>query len=207
MNDAGTRLVGMHLLGMFDTDVAEPFMRQLLDTSAAGHAAIWLLDHGLADGDTVGRFITPAIMVDILSQLVDHDGNLSSNDGDVITRWCVEGHGLIMRSIWHVGPLIRDGRLTQVFADIPTPSADIHALYLATAHVPRRIRALVDHLATGLRARVEPRGVDTPGGGSTESVRAMPSGDLDEVLSGKIGSRRQNTDGAWFPGTLSANLG
>jgi len=83
------------------------------------------------------------------------DGNLSSNDGDVITRWCVEGHGLIMRSIWHVGPLIRDGSLTQVFADIPTPSADIHALYLATAHVPRRIRALVDHLATGLRARVE----------------------------------------------------
>lgn len=82
-------------------------------------------------------------------------GNLSSNDGDVITRWCVEGHGLIMRSIWHVGPLIRDGRLTQVFADIPTPSADIHALNLATAHAPRRIRALVDHLATGLRARVE----------------------------------------------------
>jgi hypothetical protein len=47
-------------------------MRQLLDTAAAGHAAIWLLDHGLADGDTVCGFITPAIMVDILSQLVDH---------------------------------------------------------------------------------------------------------------------------------------
>ena len=70
--DAGTRLVGVLLLGMFDTDVAEPYMRQLLDTAAAGHAAIWLLDHTLADGDTVGGFITPAIMVDILSQLLDH---------------------------------------------------------------------------------------------------------------------------------------
>ena len=39
---------------------------------AAGHVAIWLLDHGLADSATVGAFITPAIMVDILSQLVDH---------------------------------------------------------------------------------------------------------------------------------------
>jgi hypothetical protein len=70
--DAGSRLAGLNLLGMFHTDVAEPYMRQLLDTAAAGHAAIWLLDHGLADGDAVGGFITPAIMVDILSQLVDH---------------------------------------------------------------------------------------------------------------------------------------
>jgi hypothetical protein len=46
-------------------------MRQLLDTAAAGHAAIWLLDHGLADGDTVGGFITPAVLADILSLLVD----------------------------------------------------------------------------------------------------------------------------------------
>lgn len=70
--DAGTRLFGLKLLGVFDTAVAEPYMRQLLDTAAAGHAAIWLLDHGLADGATVGRFISPAIMVDILSQLVEH---------------------------------------------------------------------------------------------------------------------------------------
>lgn len=70
--DARTRLVGLQLLKMFDTNVAEPYMRQLLDTAAAGHAAIWLLDHALADGATVGAFITPAIMVDILSQLLDH---------------------------------------------------------------------------------------------------------------------------------------
>jgi LysR family transcriptional regulator, transcriptional activator for dmlA len=82
------------------------------------------------------------------------DGNLSSNDGDVITRWCVEGHGLIMRSIWHVAPLLREGMLVQVLADIPTPSADIYALYLATAHVPRRISSLVDHLAKGLAERL-----------------------------------------------------
>jgi hypothetical protein len=69
---ARTRLVGLRLLAMFDVDVAEPYMRQLLDTGAAGHAAIWLLEHGLVDGETVGGFITPAIMVDILAQLVDH---------------------------------------------------------------------------------------------------------------------------------------
>jgi len=70
-SDARTRLIGLRLLGMFDDDVAEPHMRQLLDTAAAGHAAIWLLEHGLADGDTVGGFITPAVLADILSLLVD----------------------------------------------------------------------------------------------------------------------------------------
>ncbi|SBS77679.1 conserved hypothetical protein [uncultured Mycobacterium sp.] len=71
-DDAGTRLVGMRLLGMFDPEAAEPHMRQLLDTAAAGHAAMWLIDHGLADGDTVGAFITPAVVIDILSLLLDH---------------------------------------------------------------------------------------------------------------------------------------
>ncbi len=82
--DARTRLVGLVLLGLFDTDVAEPYMRQLLDTDAAGHAAVWLLDHGLADRDTVGVFITPAIMVDILSQLIDHP--------DVLCEQFLDGH-------------------------------------------------------------------------------------------------------------------
>ncbi|MFI9503611.1 LysR family transcriptional regulator [Nocardia sp. NPDC052566] len=86
-------------------------------------------------------------------------GNLSSNDGDVITRWCVEGYGLIMRSTWHVAPLLREGALVQVLTDVPTPSADIHALYLATAHVPRRISSLVDHLTEGLARRVHSCGL------------------------------------------------
>ena len=52
-------------------------------------------------------------------------------------------------------PLLRDGSLVHVLADLPTPSADIHALYLATAHLPRRIRELVNHLAAGLSDRIE----------------------------------------------------
>ena len=70
--DAHTRLVGLRLLGMFDADVAEPHMRQLLDTAAAGHAAIWLIENGSSDRDTLGDFVTPAVLVDILSQMIDH---------------------------------------------------------------------------------------------------------------------------------------
>jgi DNA-binding transcriptional LysR family regulator len=66
-----------------------------------------------------------------------------------------------MRSMWHVAPLLEQGALVHVFPEIPTPSADIHALYLATAQVPRRISALVEHLGRGLDARLQSCG-DNP---------------------------------------------
>ncbi|WP_405163296.1 LysR family transcriptional regulator [Nocardia sp. NBC_01499] len=81
-------------------------------------------------------------------------GNLISNDGDVITQWCLAGRGLVMRSLWHVEPLLRDGTLIQVLPDMRTPSADIAAVYAAAAPLPRRTRAVIDHLKSGLGRRI-----------------------------------------------------
>jgi hypothetical protein len=94
-DEAHGRLVGLHLLGMFDAAVAEPHMRQLLDTTAAGHAAIWLLERGLADAETVGAFVTPAVMVDILSELIDHP--------DALCEQFLAGHDAeaMLEFFWH----------------------------------------------------------------------------------------------------------
>ncbi|WP_426977280.1 LysR family transcriptional regulator [Pseudarthrobacter sp. O4] len=81
-------------------------------------------------------------------------GNMVSDDGDVVTGWCAQGLGLIMRSSWHVDPLIRAGTLRQVLQHVPTPHADIHALYSATSQTPRRITAVIDHLREGLALRL-----------------------------------------------------
>ena len=79
---------------MFDADVAEPHMRQLLDTAAAGHAAIWLLEHGLADAETVGAFITPAVIVDILSDSSTiRSACASSSSPAMILRPCWSSSG------------------------------------------------------------------------------------------------------------------
>lgn len=82
------------------------------------------------------------------------DGTMVSDDGDVVTDWCAQGLGLIMRSTWHVNPLIHDGVLVQVLADVPTPSADIYALHPATTKAPRRITEAIEHLRQGLVGRV-----------------------------------------------------
>ncbi|WP_374021486.1 LysR family transcriptional regulator [Mycobacterium sp. HNNTM2301] len=81
-------------------------------------------------------------------------GNLACNDGEVTTQWCIEGRGLIMRSSWHVGPLLQEGVLVQVLPHIPTPSADVYAVYSADARLPRRVRELIAHLAGGLGPRI-----------------------------------------------------
>ncbi|MHC3472580.1 LysR family transcriptional regulator [Streptomyces sp. 7R007] len=82
-------------------------------------------------------------------------GNLSSNDGDVVTGWALEGRGVIMRSEWHVRPHLDRGELIRVLPDIPTPAADIFALLEEDRHVPQRVSVLIDYLAAHLPPRLE----------------------------------------------------
>lgn len=82
------------------------------------------------------------------------DGSLSSNDGDVVTGWAVAGLGLIMRSLWQVRPRLVDGSLVQVLPEVPTPPADVYALYDDSRPVSRRVTEFVDHLAAELPPRL-----------------------------------------------------
>ncbi|MFJ6699424.1 LysR family transcriptional regulator [Streptomyces sp. NPDC091272] len=81
-------------------------------------------------------------------------GPLSSNDGDIVTSWALEGRGVIMRSEWHVRPHIERGNLVRVLPHIPTPAADIYALLEDDGHVPRRVSELIEHLAARLPGRL-----------------------------------------------------
>ena len=89
-------------------------------------------------------------------EYVDVGGSMISDDGDVVTNWCVQGLGLIMRSTWHVNPLIQQGVLQHVLPDIPTPSAEVFALYPAVDKTPPWITSPIEHLRHGLAARLGP---------------------------------------------------
>ncbi|MFD9701668.1 LysR family transcriptional regulator [Lentzea sp. NPDC059081] len=81
-------------------------------------------------------------------------GGLSTNDGDVVTLWALEGRGVVMRSEWQVRPHLESGELVRVLPDVPTPAADIYALFTDDRHVPRRVSRLVEHLARRLPGRL-----------------------------------------------------
>jgi LysR family transcriptional activator of dmlA len=73
-------------------------------------------------------------------------GPLSSNSGELVRDWCVEGRGIMLRSLWDVAPQLASGQLVRVLPAWSMPDADIHWLAPYRADAPRRIRLLIDFL-------------------------------------------------------------
>ncbi|QKV73677.1 LysR substrate-binding domain-containing protein [Amycolatopsis sp. Hca4] len=83
-------------------------------------------------------------------------GTLSSNDGDIVTDWALQGRGIVMRSEWQVRSHLDSGALVRLLPGVPTPPADIHALLADDVHVPRRTEELIAYLAARLPERLSP---------------------------------------------------
>lgn len=73
-------------------------------------------------------------------------GPLASNDGECVLQWALDGHGILMRSLWETAPLIRSGRLCQVLSQWSLPPADIYAVIPTKSHLSAKTRALLDFL-------------------------------------------------------------
>lgn len=73
-------------------------------------------------------------------------GPLSANDGESASAWAMAGHGILMRSEWEVGSLIREGLLKVVLPEWRLPPADVYVQFHGGAHLPAKTKALVDHL-------------------------------------------------------------
>ncbi|WP_409310576.1 LysR family transcriptional regulator [Pectobacterium sp. B1J-3] len=78
------------------------------------------------------------------------DGSLSSNDGEVIMHYALDGHGIILRSFWDVRGYLERGELIPLLTDYEIPTADIHAVYQHRRHIPARITAFIDYLSEQL---------------------------------------------------------
>ena len=52
----------------------------------------------------------------------------TSNEGGVVKRWAIAGHGIIMRSEWDIQPELDSGVLVRLLPDYSLPSANIVAL-------------------------------------------------------------------------------
>jgi LysR family transcriptional activator of dmlA len=79
-------------------------------------------------------------------------GPLSSNSGEAVRDWCLEGRGIMLRSLWDIAPQLADGRLQRVLPTWSMTNADVHWLAPWRAQVPRRLRLLIDHLAEQFRS-------------------------------------------------------
>lgn len=76
--------------------------------------------------------------------------SLTSNDGEVIRNWAVNGLGVMVRSEWDVAPLVRNGSLRRVLPEWDFGSADIVALTPARKGISARVAQFIDFVRSEL---------------------------------------------------------
>ena len=83
-----------------------------------------------------------------VAEMVKVLGALSSNDGDVVMEWALDGHGIVQRSEWDVAKYLDSGRLQVVLPAYTLASADLYVYYLSRQHQPAKVRSFIDFLVT-----------------------------------------------------------
>jgi DNA-binding transcriptional LysR family regulator len=92
------------------------------------------------------------------SEVIKVHGMLSSNDGDIVLGWALDGHGILIRSEWDLAKYLDSGRLRIVLPDFKLPSADLYVYYPERRNLTVRARAFIDFLADHFKAAVDNRG-------------------------------------------------
>ncbi|BDT68220.1 HTH-type transcriptional regulator DmlR [Comamonadaceae bacterium OS-1] len=72
-------------------------------------------------------------------------GPMSTNNGEIAVQWAVDGLGIVLRSIWQVGPLIRSGQLVQVLPGY-RQEANVWAVYPTRLANSAKVRVCVEFL-------------------------------------------------------------
>ena len=75
---------------------------------------------------------------------------LASNHGDVIRRWALEGHGIMLRSYWDIADSLERGDLVHVLRDYWQP-ADVWAVTKIRSENSAKTRLCIRHLRMRLR--------------------------------------------------------
>jgi LysR family transcriptional activator of dmlA len=86
---------------------------------------------------------------------------LASNHGDVVRRWALEGHGIVLRSYWDVAESLERGDLVHVLRKFWQP-ADVWAVTKIRSENSTKTRLCIRHLRARLRSG--PFALATPSG-------------------------------------------
>lgn len=79
-------------------------------------------------------------------------GPLSANNGETVRRMALAGMGLARMGEFHIREDLASGALVEVLAEaVAGDSEDVHAVFLGSDHLPRRVRAFLDFMVPRLR--------------------------------------------------------
>jgi DNA-binding transcriptional LysR family regulator len=80
-------------------------------------------------------------------------GNRIANDGGQVRQWCIEGHGIALKSYWDIRDDLLAGRLVELLRPFAMPTIPLQIVLPGGPAMPERVRALIDvlqaHFAVG----------------------------------------------------------
>ncbi len=78
-------------------------------------------------------------------------GNRTANSGALVRRWCLDGRGIALKSIWDVKDDLENGRLIELLHDFaPDSNSSLQIVYNRGSGSIGRMRALINHLVSNL---------------------------------------------------------
>jgi LysR family transcriptional activator of dmlA len=80
-------------------------------------------------------------------------GSLECNNGEIAHQWALDGHGIVLRSIWDVGGCIQEGRFIRVLPKY-LEEADISAVYPLRLTESAKVRVCVQFLEQQLKSKL-----------------------------------------------------
>lgn len=89
-------------------------------------------------------------------EVIKVTGPLSSNNGEIVVQWAVDGRGIMLRSLWDVAPLLACGALVQLLPDV-AQEANVWAVYPSRLGGSAKLRVCVDWLEESLQMLITRR--------------------------------------------------
>lgn len=77
---------------------------------------------------------------------VKMEGNRTANDGEMVKRWCVAGHGLAAKSALDVSTELRSGKLVSLMPDYPLERSELWLVFPSRQSITPAARLLRDTL-------------------------------------------------------------
>ncbi|MHC5226023.1 LysR substrate-binding domain-containing protein [Ignatzschineria sp. LJL83] len=87
-------------------------------------------------------------------QQIKVSGNLSSNNGELVRHWALEGQGIMLRSLWDISHEIKEKNLIRVLPEY-YQDADIWAIYPTRLNNSAKLKACVKFLEKELSTRLK----------------------------------------------------
>ena len=73
-------------------------------------------------------------------------GPYDSDDGDVLTRWALDGRGIINKPLFEVKSHLNDGELVPILEDTPPASIQLAAIYPHKRFQDPKVRLMIDFM-------------------------------------------------------------